>query len=211
MIITVKPAIIEHLRQDQKLTPLLDHCQLEIYKSPLSVYDDLIRSVVSQQLSTTAAATIYGRFIASLNDSRPVHLQILDKNIDELRSVGLSIQKANYIQNITHHFIDNDLFDYNWDAHTDDEIINELTKIKGVGKWTVEMILMFSMMREDVLPLDDLIIRNNIITLYGVTSTKKQQVEDLTAIAETWRPYRTYACRYLWAAKDSKFLMQGEQ
>ena len=100
MIITVKPAIIEHLRQDQKLTPLLDHCQLEIYKSPLSVYDDLIRSVVSQQLSTTAAATIYGRFIASLNDSRPVHLQILDKNIDELRSVGLSIQKANYIRTL---------------------------------------------------------------------------------------------------------------
>ena len=203
MIITVKPAIIEHLRKDQKLIPLLDHCQVEMHKSPLRVYDDLIRSVVSQQLSTSAAATIYGRFITSLNDSRPAHLQILDKNIDELRSVGLSFQKATYIQNITHHFVDNDLFDYDWDVHTDDEIINELTKIKGVGKWTVEMILMFSMMREDVLPLDDLIIRNHMISLYNVEAKGKQLISDLTAIAELWRPYRTYACRYLWAAKDS--------
>lgn len=199
----IRPEITSHLKKDKKLSVLMDHCQVEIYKSPLTVYDDLIRSVVSQQLSTSAAATIYGRFIASLSDSRPVHLQILDKSTDELRSVGLSFQKAGYIQNITHHFIDNDLFDYDWDAHTDDEIIHELTKIKGLGKWTVEMILMFSMNREDVLPLDDLIIRNHMISLYNVESKGKQLVSDLTAIAELWRPYRTYACRYLWAAKDS--------
>jgi DNA-3-methyladenine glycosylase II len=72
-----------------------------------------------------------------------------------------------------------------------------------VGKWTVEMILMFSMYREDVLPLDDLIIRNHMISLYGVQSTGKQLIADLTEIAASWRPYRSYACRYLWAAKDS--------
>lgn len=202
----IRPDIISHLKQDKQLAVLIDQCEIQFYKSPLSVYDDLIRSVVSQQLSTSAAATIYGRFVASLTDSVPVHAQILSKSIDELRSYGLSIQKAGYIQNITRHFIDNDLFDYNWENRTDEEIISELTKIKGVGKWTVEMILMFSMYREDVLPLDDLIIRNHMIALYGVKSTGKQMIADLTEIAAPWRPFRTYACRYLWAAKDSELI-----
>jgi DNA-3-methyladenine glycosylase II len=79
-----------------------------------------------------------------------------------------------------------------------------LTKIKGVGKWTVEMILMFSLHRPDVLPLDDLIIRTKMVELYGVTSEKKALIEDLIQIAESWRPYRSYACRYLWASKDLK-------
>ena len=202
----IRPDIISHLKQDKQLAILIDHCKIQLHKSPLSVYDDLIRSVVSQQLSTSAAATIYGRFVASLTDIVPIPTQILNKSIDELRSYGLSFQKAGYIQNITRHFIDNDLFDYNWENHTDEEIISELTKIKGVGKWTVEMILMFSMYREDVLPLDDLIIRNHMIALYGVKSTGKQMIADLTEIAAPWRPFRTYACRYLWAAKDSELI-----
>jgi DNA-3-methyladenine glycosylase II len=172
----IRPDIISHLKQDKQLAVLIDHCEIELHKSPMSVYDDLIRSVVSQQLSTSAAATIYGRFVASLTDSVPVHTQILNKSIEDLRSYGLSFQKAGYIQNITRHFIDNELFDYNWENHTDEEIISELSKIKGVGKWTVEMILMFSMYREDVLPLDDLIIRNHMISLYGVQSTGKQLI-----------------------------------
>ena len=97
------------------------------------------------------------------------------------------------------------MYNRNWDNYSDDEIIDELTKIKGVGKWTVEMILMFSLHRPDVLPLDDLIIRNSMISFYNITSEKKQQVLDLTQIAEKWRPYRSYACRYLWASKDLKF------
>jgi DNA-3-methyladenine glycosylase II len=189
----IRPEILSHLRKDEKLEILIDNCEVVIQKGPIQVFDDLIRSIVSQQLSTSAAATIYGRFINSLDDKNSVSDQILNKSTDELRSYGLSYQKASYIQNVARHFEQNRLHDTDWRGWSDEDIIQELTKIKGVGRWTVEMILMFSLFREDVLPLDDLIIRNNMIA-------------DLYAIAEHWRPYRTYACRYLWAAKDSQFL-----
>ena len=203
----IRPEILSHLRKDEKLAILIDNCEVVIQKGPIKVFDDLIRSIVSQQLSTSAAATIYSRFINSIDDKRSASDQILNKSTDELRSHGLSYQKASYIQNVAAHFEQNRLHDTDWHAWSDEEIIQELTKIKGVGRWTVEMILMFSLFREDVLPLDDLIIRNNMISLYDVRSEKKQLIADLYAIAEHWRPYRTYACRYLWAAKDSKFLI----
>ncbi|HLO56237.1 MAG TPA: hypothetical protein VK169_18220 [Saprospiraceae bacterium] len=202
----IRPEIISHLKKDKILAILIDNCTINIEKKPIKVFDDLIRSIVSQQLSTSAAATIYGRFINSFHNETPIAKQIQNRDVEDLRQYGLSYQKAGYIKNVVQHFEDNNLFDTNWDQWTDEDIIAELTKIKGVGKWTVEMILMFSLFREDVLPLDDLIIRNHMVSLYKVTSEKKQLVADLNAVAASWRPYRTYACRYLWAAKDSKFV-----
>lgn len=202
----IRPEIISHLKKDKILAILIDNCTIYIEKKPIKVFDDLIRSIVSQQLSTSAAATIYGRFINSFHNETPIAKQIQNRDVEDLRQYGLSYQKAGYIKNVVQHFEDNNLFDTNWDQWTDEDIIAELTKIKGVGKWTVEMILMFSLFREDVLPLDDLIIRNHMVSLYKVTSEKKQLVADLNAVAASWRPYRTYACRYLWAAKDSKFV-----
>ena len=202
----IRPEIISHLKKDKNLAILIDNCPIVIEKKPIAVFDDLIRSIVSQQLSTSAAATIYGRFINSFHNDAPIAEQIQNRDLEDLRQYGLSYQKAGYIKNVVQHFVDNNLFDIDWDQLTDEEIIDELTKIKGVGKWTVEMILMFSLFREDVLPLDDLIIRNHMVRLYKVTSEKKQLIVDLNAVAASWRPYRTYACRYLWAAKDSKFV-----
>ncbi len=202
----IRPEIISHLKKDKILALLIDNCTINIEKKPIKVFDDLIRSIVSQQLSTSAAATIYGRFINSFHNETPIAKQIQNRDLEDLRQYGLSYQKAGYIKNVVQHFEDNNLFDTDWDQWTDEDIIAELTKIKGVGKWTVEMILMFSLFREDVLPLDDLIIRNHMGSLYKVTSEKKQLVADLNAVAASWRPYRTYACRYLWAAKDSKFV-----
>lgn len=202
----IRPEILAHLSKDKKLGVLIENCEVVVEKGPIKVFDDLIRSIVSQQLSTSAAATIYGRFINSIDDKSSVSEQILSKNTEELRSYGLSYQKASYIQNVATHFEQKKLHDTDWHNWSDEEIIQELTKIKGVGRWTVEMILMFSLNREDVLPLDDLIIRTNMISLYDVKSEKKQLIADLQDIAEPWRPYRTYACRYLWAAKDSKYL-----
>jgi DNA-3-methyladenine glycosylase II len=202
----ISPQIINHLKKDKTLALIIDNCLVSVQKEPKNVFDDLLRSIVSQQLSTSAAAIIYGRFIASLDKSELVGKQILNKSIIELRACGLSNAKANYIKNVVSHFDGNDLYDTDWSSWSDEDIIHELSKIKGVGKWTAEMILMFSLFREDVLPLDDLIIRNNITKLYNVQSEKKQLMSDLTVIAEKWRPYRSYACLYLWAAKDSKFL-----
>ncbi len=202
----IRPEIISHLKKDKILSILIDNCTINIEKKPIKVFDDLIRSIVSQQLSTSAAATIYSRFINSFHNETPIAKQIQNRDLEDLRQYGLSYQKAGYIKNVVQHFEDNNLFDTDWDQWTDEDIIAELTKIKGVGKWTVEMILMFSLFREDVLPLDDLIIRNHMVSLYKVTSEKKQLVADLNTVAASWRPYRTYACRYLWAAKDSKFV-----
>jgi DNA-3-methyladenine glycosylase II len=199
---SIRPEIILHLKKDKKLSVLVENCHLNIHKGPLDVFNDLIRSIVSQQLSTSAAATIYNRFLNLMGDNANISLEIQNKSIEELRSVGLSYQKANYIQNVAKYFTENELHHIDWQMWRDEHIITELTNIKGVGKWTVEMILIFSLNREDVLPLDDLIIRNHMISLYGVTSEKKQLITDLTEIAESWRPYRSYACRYLWAAKD---------
>jgi DNA-3-methyladenine glycosylase II len=202
----IHPEIISHLKKDKILSLLIDNCPIHVEKQPINVFDDLIRSIVSQQLSTSAAATIYSRFINSFQKDATIVEQIQSRDVENLRQYGLSYQKAGYIKNVVQHFVDNNLFETDWDQWTDEEIIEEFTKIKGVGKWTVEMILMFSLFREDVLPLDDLIIRNHMVSLYKVTSEKKQLIVDLTAIAASWRPYRTYACRYLWAAKDSKFV-----
>lgn len=169
----IRPEIISHLKKDKILAILIDNCTINIEKKPIKVFDDLIRSIVSQQLSTSAAATIYGRFINSFHNETPIAKQIQNRDVEDLRQYGLSYQKAGYIKNVVQHFEDNNLFDTNWDQWTDEDIIAELTKIKGVGKWTVEMILMFSLFREDVLPLDDLIIRNHMVSLYKVTSEKK--------------------------------------
>lgn len=202
---SVSESILLHLHQDKILSPIIDKCTLTIHKAPLQLFDDLLRSIVSQQLSTKAAATIYDRFLALFEYKMPTPDQIKKLSDLQLRAVGLSGQKSAYIRNVVDHFDANNLYNRNWDNYSDDEIIDELTKIKGVGKWTVEMILMFSLHRPDVLPLDDLIIRNSMISFYNITSEKKQQVLDLTQIAEKWRPYRSYACRYLWASKDLKF------
>lgn len=202
---SVSESILLHLHQDKILSPIIDKCTLTIHKAPLQLFDDLLRSIVSQQLSTKAAATIYDRFLALFEYKMPTPDQIKKLSDLQLRAVGLSGQKSAYIRNVVDHFDANNLYNRNWDNYSDDEIIDELTKIKGVGKWTVEMILMFSLHRPDVLPLDDLIIRNSMISFYNITSEKKQQIVDLTQIAEKWRPYRSYACRYLWASKDLKF------
>ena len=203
MLKNVHSNIIDHLKKDPKLAEVINACSLDLIKEPRDVFTDLLRSIVSQQLSTSAAATIYGRFINSLDEKLPIGDQILDKTIDELRLCGLSGQKANYIKNVVLHFDENNLYSTDWDKWSDDEIVVELSKIKGVGKWTVEMILMFSLHREDVLPLDDLIIKNNMVKMYDVKSEKKQLIVDLIEIAEKWRPYRSYACFYLWAAKNT--------
>ena len=202
---SVSESILLHLHQDKILSPIIDKCTLTIHKAPLQLFDALLRSIVSQQLSTKAAATIYDRFLALFENKMPTPDQIKKQSDAQLRAVGLSGQKSAYIRNVVDHFDANNLYNRNWDNYSDGEIIDELTKIKGVGKWTVEMILMFSLHRPDVLPLDDLIIRNSMISFYNITSEKKQQVLDLTQIAEKWRPYRSYACRYLWASKDLKF------
>jgi DNA-3-methyladenine glycosylase II len=196
----MKKAIKQHLNRDKRLAELIKTIELPQSNPDGDVYFALTRSIVSQQLSTKAAATIYGRFLDLFDNRYPDIETVLNFSIEELRAVGLSRQKASYIQNVATFFQRKAAVD--WSKLSDDEIIDQLTEIKGVGKWTVEMILIFTLERLDVLPLGDLAIRNRMIQLYEVTITGRALKPELTEIAESWRPYRSVACRYLWAWGD---------
>lgn len=194
--------IKEHLRQDEKMATLVNNFDLPELNSDNDVYAALTRSIVSQQLSTKAAATIYGRFLNLFEDNYPDKNTLLQYSIEELRAVGLSRQKASYLQNVAQFFTNKATTD--WNVMSNEAIIENLTQIKGVGQWTVEMILMFTLHRLDVLPLGDLAIRNRIVQLYEVEATGRALKPALAKIAIAWQPYRSVACRYLWLWGDSQ-------
>jgi DNA-3-methyladenine glycosylase II len=198
----VKDDIIKHLSRDPQLAAIIPKIEIPEVDTHNDIYLDLLDSIVSQQLSVKAAGTIFQRFLEIFDDLNPTPHRILELDVEVLRGCGLSYQKAGYIKNIAAYWIDNQCIKKDWLALTDDAIIAELTTIKGVGKWTVQMILMFRLNRLDVFPVDDLVIRQSMMRLYGVESKGKELIRELTQIAEAWRPYRTIACRYVWRFKD---------
>ncbi len=197
--------VIAHLRRDPALGALLDKISIPDRASDMDVYAQLIRAIVFQQLSGKAASTIHGRFLGLFPDGYPWPELLLALEIPELRAVGLSQQKAAYIQHIARYFVAHQLFEHDWHKLSDEEVLALLTPIKGVGKWTVEMLLMFTLGRTDILPLDDLGIQQAMQGLYGLEGKGKALHRQMEAIAEPWRPYRTYACWYLWRWKDGEY------
>ena len=192
-----------HLSQDPLLKPLLEQIELPAFVAR-PVYPALLESIISQQLSTRVADVIHGRFLALFEDRFPHPDQVLALSSEALRSVGLSAQKANYLRNVAGFALTPGLEPAKIHAMTDDEVVAYLTQIKGVGHWTAEMILMFALNRPDVFPVDDLVIQQTMVRLYGVEARGRPLRLRLTEIAEGWKPYRTYACRYLWRWKDTK-------
>lgn len=193
---------LKHLSKDPKLKTAIAAVKLPETSEDRDVYNSLLRSIISQQLSVKAAATIYGRFLDLFEDQKPLPSLLLAKTTEELRSVGLSKQKSGYMQNIANFAINNKLQDVNWDDYNDEEVIKFLTEIKGVGVWTVQMILMFTLNRDDVFPSADLGIQQAIQKLYGIEGKGKELIKQMNVIAEPWAPYRSLACRYLWKWKD---------
>jgi len=189
--------ILTHLSRDPILKPILSDKLPSNRGEEADLFNDLIRSITGQQLSTKAAATIYGRFIA-LYETAPTPDQVLATPHDTLRSVGFSNQKAGYAHNVAQYFKENQLTKAQYNNMTDHELITQLTEIKGVGKWTVQMILMFSLGRADVFPVGDLGIKNAMVALYDLKETGKDLQKCMIEIAEAWKPYRTYACYFLW-------------
>lgn len=193
---------IKHLSKDKKLAKIIgtDSHQLNIRKNiPLR----LMASILSQQLSTKVAAVIYGRFIALYNGKEPKPQQVLDTPNETLRSIGLSNAKVGYVKNVAEFCLAYKINDKVLQQLSDDAIIDLFLQIKGVGKWTVEMLLMFSLGREDVFAVDDLGIQQAMIKLYQLdVADKKAMKVNMQKIAEKWSPYRTYACLHLWKWKD---------
>ena len=157
----------------------------------------LVHAIVSQQLSTKAAATIAGRFDA-LFDGRPNPSAVARVQDEQLRAVGLSTQKVRYIRDLCARITDGSLPVQTLNELHDEDVIQSLTQVKGIGRWTAEMFLMFRLHRPDVLPVDDLGILKAVQRAYGLR--KMPRPERLTKIGEPWRPYRSVACWYLWAS-----------
>lgn len=195
---------LQHLSKDKSLKSLIENISLPARSPSKDVYAGLIRSIVSQQLSVKAASTIHGRFLNLFEDGYPNAMELQELEFSQLRAVGLSGQKTNYVKNVAQFFTENDLFEKDWTLDEDHEIIALLTQIKGVGRWTVQMILMFVLSREDIFPVLDLGIQQGIKEVYGLTEEKKELHAKMEKIAESWKPFRSVACLYLWAAKDVK-------
>lgn len=198
----IEKEILRHLSKDKKLAKVLSQVEFSWPETTGDLYSDLIRSIVFQQLSGKAASTIHNRFLQLFPEGYPFPETLQSMEVEDLRAVGLSRQKATYIQNVANFFIRENISEDYWQQKSDSEIIDFLTQIKGVGKWTVQMILMFSLQRPDVFPVDDLGIQKGIIQLYGVKEQGKDLKKKMEEIAVSWRPYRTYASWYLWRYLD---------
>ncbi|HUM65224.1 MAG TPA: DNA-3-methyladenine glycosylase 2 family protein [Chitinophagaceae bacterium] len=194
---------IEHLSKDRRLKKLLNDESFTLKrKKNICIY--LCASIMSQQLSTKVATVIYGRFLNLYGGKEPTPQQILDTPFETLRGIGLSNAKANYVKNVARFEIDYGMDHKRLHKMSNEEVIEYLTQIKGVGRWTVEMLLMFALGREDVFAIDDLGIQNAMIRLYRLDRTDKKKFrEDILRISSKWAPYRTYACKHLWAWKDN--------
>lgn len=195
---------LKHLLKDPVLRPVLAGQDAIELKQRDNVCLRLCASVMGQQLSTKVAKVLWHRFLELHNGLEPSPAAILETPFDTLRGIGLSAAKTQYIRNVAQHFLNEGLTDATLARMPDEAVYEALLPIKGVGRWTVEMLLMFTLGREDVFPADDLGIQQAVSRLYPLDgSSKKALKADLERIAARWTPYRTYASMHLWRWKDS--------
>jgi DNA-3-methyladenine glycosylase II len=194
------------LQAEQKLSKLDPVLGMAIKKHGTLVrgpridyFTSLARSIVGQQISVKAAATIFGRLQQTTNLEPLAVAKLTDQQI---KIIGLSGQKARYIRDLAEHFVkDSAIFDH-LNSLPDDQVIAELTSIKGIGMWTAQMFLMFTLVRPDVFAPDDVGLQQSIKKMYGLSEVPKRA--ELLAFAERWKPYRTVACWHLWHALDNE-------
>lgn len=164
------------------------------------LFRDLCREIIGQQLSTKAASTIYSRFEALFPGNLITPEVLATLSIEQLRAVGLSNAKAKYVLGIADAVISKTINIHSLHELDDELVITELTKLKGVGTWTAEMFLMFTLGRPDVFSVKDLGLKRAIERLYNLSNPT---AEEMLSLAANWSPYRTYACRVLWQSLDN--------
>ena len=198
---------LEHLRAaDDVMARLIDeHGPLDIEARrrdrPADAYGALLRSIVGQQLSTAAARTIYGRMIALFDGKAPSPQQLLDADPDAIRAAGLSRPKIAYLRSLAEHVLSGELELDRLGELSDEEVTRDVTAVKGLGRWTADMFLIFHLGRPDVLPVGDLGVRRAVERLYGLETLPS--AEELERLGERWRPYRSLASLYLWHSLDN--------
>lgn len=192
-----------HLQKDKKLSKIIGapHTLVLHRNIPLR----LMASIMGQQLSTKVAKVIFRRFLDLYQGQEPKPKQVLDTPIETLRAIGLSYAKVNYIQNVAAFCLEHNITDKKLLKMDNDSIISLLTQIKGVGVWTVEMLLMFTLGREDVFAVDDLGIQQAMCKLYRIDPADKKAMKlKMLQLSAKWSPFRTYACLHLWGWKDGE-------
>ena len=165
------------------------------------VYLALVDCIISQQISVKVANVIFARYCQLFPDEYPSPEKVLQKSDEELRSAGLSSQKIGYLRNLATFHLEQNLNYTQLQTLSDEEVIQFITQVKGIGRWTVEMLLMFSLHRPNVFPIDDLAIRQRIVKAYQLTEEGKALKQKMIEISKNWEPFRTYICMYLWRWK----------
>jgi DNA-3-methyladenine glycosylase II len=193
----------EHLSKDPVLRRIIRTTGPVAVKRRPGTFQYLCRSVLSQQISTSVARVLEQRLDALLVPYGFTPEGVMEVPFEKLRAVGLSRVKTDYLRNIAEFYQDLRLDDRLIGGLDDEALIELLTQIKGVGRWTVEMLLMFSLGRKDVLPFDDFGIRQSMSLHYGLNGLKGAELrEEMMRISAPWSPYRTYAALHLWRVKD---------
>ncbi len=198
-----KNKAIYHLAKDKVMKRLIREYDIleEKYKNP-NIFLDLVNAIVNQQLSGKAAATIFEKFKSVFKNKLSIEPDdILKISDDKLRLCGISFGKISYIKGLCKAVKSKTIDIENLYKKRDEEIIEELTKLKGIGRWTAEMILIFSLRREDVFSAGDLGLRNAVSKWYGVGVKDREKIEE---ISKCWSPYRSFASKILWRSLEKK-------
>ena len=198
---------VAHLRAvDPVMEGVIELCgEVPMRDRGLNPFQSLARAIIYQQISGAAAGSIYGKFLGLFGlegEAFPEPVQVAALEEEQLRLGGLSRQKAASIRDLALHFASGELGTEQFEHWTDEEIITHLVRVRGVGRWTAEMFLMFHLRRPDVLPVNDVGINRAIMRRYGLAAMPK--ADEVLRIGTPWRPHATTACLYLWASEAVK-------
>ncbi len=194
-------AALEHLRQQKRLESISLQEQKPPFKRSVDPFESLIRSIIFQQLSGKAAGTILARFLELFPGNRhPTPAEVLKLKDAQFKKCGISGQKMGYLRDLAAKFTDGTIDPSNFKNMADEEIREHLIAVKGVGRWTADMFLMFTLYRPDILPTGDLAIQKGFKQLFKLKETPNE--ETMVRLAKPWQPYRTIACWYLWEMQD---------
>ena len=202
------PKALRHLNKDERLKPYIKRLAKPVFERKTShgkasdPFYALCESIVYQQLSDKAAGTIFGRFLTLFRAKRPTPKALLKLTDEAIRATGISSQKLSYLKDLASKFEDKTINEKGLETWSDDEIREHLIAVKGIGRWTADMFLIFYLHRSDVLPTGDLGIQNGFMKLFNMRT--RPSVEKMEKLAKGWSPYRTVASRYLWNIQDEK-------
>jgi DNA-3-methyladenine glycosylase II len=185
-------------KKDKKLGKIIESYPKDFLYSKSDPFLTLARSIVGQQISVKAAQSVWERLILKIGKVNPTIIKKMHSNT--LKSVGLSRQKVLYLKNLAKAFTNKELKINSWNKMSDDEIIYDLIKIKGIGRWTAEMFLIFNLCRADVFPLDDIGMIKGVCKIYNIQYPINRS--ELIKIGNKWKPYRSVATWYLWRSLD---------